>query len=154
DFLNLNGGLTLDTTGNSTLNLGLASGVSFITPGTYTLITANGGIANTGGGSGSLLFANSTSDMILNGESIHLQVAGNSYQVVVSAAAVQWDPTGTGAANLAANQKPTEAGGTWTDGSSTFVNYSSNPATEYTWSNVDAKDVIIGNDATQAGGDI
>ncbi len=158
DSLNLVGGLTIDGAGNSILNLaGTTASVSFITPSTYTLINANGGIASNGAGSGTLLFPNASQDETLFGEQLHLQTVGNLIQVVVTANAVQWDPDGQGATRIAGGMKPNEnnlSAFAWTDGSSTFVDYSANPATEYTWSNGDAKDVIIGNDVTQAGGDI
>ncbi|HZZ43497.1 MAG TPA: dockerin type I domain-containing protein [Tepidisphaeraceae bacterium] len=139
------GSLTLDPSGTSTVNLGLASGVTFVSPGTYTLI--NAGTFNVGAG----LTLNSSA--MPSGETFTPQFAGNTYQVIVTAPAVQWDPNGNGAALLlgSPSQKPLEGAGTWTNGSSTFVNYASTPVSEYTWSNSDAKDVIIGNDNTQAG---
>lgn len=140
DSLYLNGGLTLDTAGNSTLNLGLATGVTTVTPGTYTLITAAGGI-NWDTVHGLTL---GTVPSVSGGYTFGLQTNGNLVQVVVNAAALRWDPSGNGAANPPVQ----ELGGTWQAGSS-FVDLSDN--TEAMWDNSTTKDVIIGNDVSQAG---
>ncbi len=69
----------------------------------------------------------------------------------MTAPIAQWDPEGDGASFVSQGFTPTEAGGIWTDGSSTFVDYTNPQAVEYTWSNADNKNVIIGNDVTQSG---
>ena len=66
---------------------------------------------------------------------------------------MQWDPTGTGAYKSRARRqrKGHRSAGVWQDSVSQFVNFATATPTEYTWSNADIKDVIIGNDPNQPG---
>ena len=148
DQLFTQGGLTLDNSGNSTLNLGLAGAGISVLPGTDTVINALGGLTwdNTHG-----VTLGTVPTGQPDGTSFSLRTVGNFVQVVVKGPVLQWDPTGNGASSGTIS----EGGGTWYDGTtntSPFLDQKTN--LEQNWSNTAPaeNDVVIGNDSGQAGG--
>jgi autotransporter-associated beta strand protein len=89
--------------GTNTIDTSAASGATSLTPGTYTLISAAGGIS----GSGSFTLGNSI--ITVNGITYGLSLATNGGQLNLTVAVVPafyWDPTGGTGANMGGS-------GTW-----------------------------------------
>jgi fibronectin-binding autotransporter adhesin len=143
--------LTLDSSGpNHTVNINVPSGDT-LSPGIYTLIYTAGGIGTDG--VNNFVLGTPT----IGSDKLSLIDTGSNLEVQVLAPALQWDPSGQGPTS--GNNTINEGGGEWTDGTgsdnapaSLFYNFAN--ATETTWSNSNTSQVIIGNDATQNGGQI
>jgi hypothetical protein len=133
DQLVLTGGVTLNS-GTNTINI--ASTSAQLPGGYYPIIQTQGGVSGAGN------FVLGTTPGNSNGTTYSIgqdPTNPNNYDLIVKAPTLQWDPTGNGV-------PVAEAGGTWTNGTSTFVNLQTD--SETTWSNLSPDDVIIGNNAS------
>ncbi|HEY1686187.1 MAG TPA: dockerin type I repeat-containing protein [Tepidisphaeraceae bacterium] len=154
DYVFLNNSLNLDSSSNNHLiDVNLAAGGT-LAPGNYNFIEAAGGINQPSSAFTLNSVPAGTGDTFTLAVTTDPNTQFQVLQLQVVAPVFQWDPTGQGATNAASSTTPVvaEGPGVWTDTSPASTFYRPDTQTEATWSNSVGSQVLIGDDATQAGG--